>query len=73
MKVSVLVARMAFSLLVATTLAQAQTYPAKPVKIIAGFPPGGAADLLARVVGDKLSALLGQTFVVENRPARRSP
>ena len=68
MKVSVLVARMAFSLLVATTLAQAQTYPAKPVKIIAGFPPGGAADLLARVVGDKLSALLGQTFVVENRP-----
>ncbi len=68
MKVSVLVARMAFSLLVATTLAQAQTYPAKPVKIIAGFPPGGAADLLARVVGDKLSAALGQSFVVENRP-----
>ena len=68
MKVSVLVARMAFSLLVAATLAQAQTYPAKPVKIIAGFPPGGAADLLARVVGDKLSALLGQSFVVENRP-----
>ena len=68
MKVSVLVARMAFSLLVAATLAQAQTYPSKPVKIIAGFPPGGAADLLARVVADKLSALLGQTFVVENRP-----
>ena len=68
MKVSVLVARMAFSLLVAATLAQAQTYPSKPVKIIAGFPPGGAADLLARVVSDKLSALLGQTFVVENRP-----
>lgn len=68
MKVSVLVARMAFSLLVATTLAQAQTYPAKPVKIIAGFPPGGAADLLARVVADKLSAALGQSFVVENRP-----
>ena len=68
MKVSVLVARMAFSLLVATTLAQAQTYPAKPVKIIAGFPPGGTADLLARVVADKLSAALGQSFVVENRP-----
>ncbi len=59
----VLLAAAAFS-----ALAQAQTYPAKPVKIIAGFPPGGAADLLARVVGDKLSALLGQTFVVENRP-----
>ncbi len=58
--------------LAAVTLAAppgiAQTYPAKPVRIIAGFPPGGAADLLARVVADKLSAALGQSFVVENRP-----
>ncbi len=46
----------------------AQPYPFKPVKIIAGFPPGGAADLLARVTADKLSAAMGQPFVVENRP-----
>jgi tripartite-type tricarboxylate transporter receptor subunit TctC len=68
MKVSALIARVAISLLAVATVTEAQIYPTKPVKVIAGFPPGGAADLLARVVGDKLSAALGQSFVVENRP-----
>ena len=45
----------------------APDYPAKPVKIIAGFPPGGSADLIARLVAEKLGTRYGQSFVVENR------
>ena len=48
--------------------AWAQTYPSRPVHIIVGFPPGGAPDIVARIVGEWLSARLGQSFVIENRP-----
>ncbi|TMI04582.1 MAG: tripartite tricarboxylate transporter substrate binding protein, partial [Betaproteobacteria bacterium] len=51
----------------ATSTAFAQTYPAKPVRVIVPFPPGGTADLLARTTAQKLSASLGQQFVVESR------
>jgi len=51
----------------AARLARAQSYPARPVRIIVGFPAGGSADLAARLVGQWLSERLGQQFVVENR------
>jgi tripartite-type tricarboxylate transporter receptor subunit TctC len=49
-------------------IARAQTYPARPVRWIVGYPPGGAADTIARLIGQGLSERLGQTFVIENRP-----
>jgi tripartite-type tricarboxylate transporter receptor subunit TctC len=48
-------------------LAQTQTYPNKPVKMIVGFAAGGSADIVARIIGQQLSTRLGQPFVVENR------
>ena len=48
-------------------LAQAQAWPSKPVRIIVPFPAGGATDLLARSLGQKLGESLGQPFIVDNR------
>jgi tripartite-type tricarboxylate transporter receptor subunit TctC len=48
--------------------AQAQAYPAHPVRILSGFPPGGINDTYARLIGQYLSEHLGQQFIVENRP-----
>jgi len=52
----------------ASRFACAQTYPARPVRIIVPVPPGGALDIIARLIGQWLSEQLGQTFVIENRP-----
>src|SRR5262245_25533796 len=49
-------------------IAQAQTYPTRPVRIIVGFPAGGASDIFARLIGEWLSERLGQAFIIENRP-----
>jgi tripartite-type tricarboxylate transporter receptor subunit TctC len=48
-------------------IAWAQAYPSRPVRLIAGFPPGGVLDLFARLIGQWLSERLGQPFIVENR------
>ena len=42
-------------------------YPLRPVRVIVGFPPGGASDIIARLMGQWLSERLGQPFVIENR------
>jgi tripartite-type tricarboxylate transporter receptor subunit TctC len=52
--------------------ARAQSYPARPVRILVGFPPGSAPDIVARLLGQDLSARLGQPFVIENRPGASS-
>ena len=43
-------------------------YPTKPVTLLIAFPPGGPSDVLSRIVGKKLEQILGQTFVMDNRP-----
>jgi tripartite-type tricarboxylate transporter receptor subunit TctC len=48
--------------------AAAQGYPSRPVKIIMPFAPGGPTEFIIRLVADRLTATLGQAFVIENRP-----
>ena len=50
------------------TAALAQSYPTRPIRLLVSYPPGGAADIVARMLGQSLAARLGQPVVVENRP-----
>jgi tripartite-type tricarboxylate transporter receptor subunit TctC len=66
---SALVRAACFALAAAFALpAAAQQWPTKPVRLVVPFPPGGSVDPLARLLGSKLSELLGQQFIVENKP-----
>ena len=58
----------AFALFVAAGLSHAQPYPAKPVRMILAFPPGGPTDIVARVLAQKLTEQLGQQVIVDNKP-----
>ena len=63
-------ARMAL-LIVAVALAQpapAQSYPAQPIKLVVPFAPGGATDILARTIGQRLAERIGQPVIIENKP-----
>ena len=67
-KLSMHLSGIAAALFLAFAFTSAQAYPTKPVTLVVAFTPGGPSDVLSRIVGKKLQELLGQTFIIENRP-----
>ena len=59
---------LAYLLALSCAIASAQDYPSKPVRMVVGFPPGGGTDVVARILQPRLSELLGQPIVIDNRP-----
>jgi len=62
----------AFVLFCAATAAWAQTYPAKPIRMVVGFPPGGGNDIIARMVGSKMQEAWGEPVLIDNKPGANS-
>ena len=55
------------ALVSSVTVARAQSYPARPVRLVVGYPPGGTTDIVARVIAQWLSERFGTPFIIENR------
>ena len=61
-----------FVLIIGCAAASAQTYPTKPIRLVVGFAPGGAADIISRAIGDPLGRALGQGIIIDNKPGAGS-
>lgn len=72
LRIAALCAGVTAASLAAVASTMAQTYPAQPIRILIGFGPGSAADILTRLVGKQMEVSLGQPIVVENRPGNSS-
>src|SRR3954468_13457178 len=72
MKSRNLLTALAFGALSLAAAAQPAPYPNKPIRLVIGFAPGGAADLVARAMSDAFGKALGQTVVVDNKPGNGS-
>ena len=60
------------ALLMAAGIAHAQDYPNKPIRLVLGYSPSGAADVIARIVSEAMSRELGQPIIVDNKPGAGS-
>ena len=72
MRIVLIAAALAAASACSPAFAQAGAYPNKPIKLLVGFAPGGAADFVARTLGESLGRSLGATIVIENRPGAGS-
>ena len=71
-RIAVFALTLALTAVAAVPQGKAESYPSRPIRLIIGFPPGSAADITARLVGDAMSRTLGQQVVVEARPGAGS-
>src|SRR3954471_23982131 len=72
MRMLLRIAAPAVAALAAMQPAHALDYPTRPVRLVVGFPPGGSADIVARIVAQALTERMGQSFIVENKPGAGS-
>src|SRR4051812_15356561 len=67
-RTAIILVALGISAAATTGSASALDYPTRPVRWVVGYPPGGATDIIARLIGQRLSERLGQQFVIENKP-----